>query len=148
MSENELHLILQLWWSLGVEDPWLLSIFPTSGLPGASQSIWWGIHHQLYGSTFISIWGSGPHRSYLSSSPLCAPVGFFLDTPTGVSGPAVTDATQIWPCSPLTIEGIELLTQGTECHHYVIMLVQCLEDIIQGSFLVYAPDQVSQKPLQ
>ena len=82
-------------WSLGVEDLWLLHIFPTSRLLGAGQSIQWCAHCQLYGPTFIGIWGSGPCRSNLASSPLCAPVGSFLYIVTGVFGPAVTNTLRI-----------------------------------------------------
>ena len=50
-------LILLLWWSLGVEDLWILPIFPPSGLLGAGQSSCWGIHHPLCGPACTSIWG-------------------------------------------------------------------------------------------
>ena len=56
-SENELLLILQLQWFLGVEDLRLLPIFPISGLLGAGQSSQQGVHHWLYGPTFVSVWG-------------------------------------------------------------------------------------------
>ena len=57
-----------------------------------------GCSPPLYGLTFISIQGSGPHRSSPSLFSPCAPVGSFPDTPIGVSGPAATIASQIWPC--------------------------------------------------
>ena len=103
MSENELCSIFYLWWSLGVEDLWLLPVFPASRLLQAGQSIWPGVYHQRYGSIFIGIQGLGPHRNDLTSSPVCAPVGSFLDNPTGVSGPGATSTLQIWPCSPLIL---------------------------------------------
>ena len=46
------------------------------------------------------------------------------------------------------LEGIELLTQGIKHHYYTIMLIKCLEDIIQGSILAQTPGQVSQELLQ
>ena len=46
------------------------------------------------------------------------------------------------------LEGIELLTKGIKCHYYAIMLIQCLEDVIQGGVLTWTPGQVSQEPLQ
>ena len=61
------------------------------------------VHHQLYGPTFIGIWGSSPHRSDLASSPLCASVGSFLDTLSGVSGSVVTGTPQVQPHSTLIL---------------------------------------------
>ena len=95
MSENKLHLIPQLGWFSGVGDLWPLPIFPIYWLLGTSCSIWWTVHHPPYESTFIGIWGSGPHRRNPTSSSPHAPVGSFPDTPTGVSGPAATNTLQI-----------------------------------------------------
>ena len=134
LSVNKLYLILQLWWSLGVEDLWLLPFFPTSRLLGAGQSICQGVHHQHYGPTFISIWGSGPLISDLTSSPLCAPVRSFLDALTGESGPTVTGTPKIWSHS-LLILAWGNTAEGVKCHYHAIVLIQCLKDVIQGSAL-------------
>ena len=103
MFEIELHSIPQLGWSLRVGDLWLLPFFLISRLLEAGQSIWWDVHCWPYCPTFVSIWGSGPCRNDPTSSPPHALVGYFPDTLTGVSGPAVTSALQILPCSPLTL---------------------------------------------
>ena len=44
--------------------------------------------------------------------------------------------------------GIKLLIKGVKHHYHAIMLVQHLEDIIQGGILTWTPGQVSQEPLQ
>ena len=97
MSENGLHSIPLLRWPLRVGDLLILPIFLISELLGVGQSIWQNVHHPLYGLTFLSIWGSGPHRSDPSSFSPSDSVGSFPDTSIGVSGPAAIIALQIWP---------------------------------------------------
>ena len=63
-------------------------------LQGAGLSSWWVDYHPLFGPTCTNIWGSGPCRNDLISSPPCAPVESFLGTLTGVSEPAVTSVLQ------------------------------------------------------
>ena len=51
----------------------------------------------------LGIWGWDPDRNDPTLFPPYAPVGSFQDTPSGVSGPAVTSALPIWPHSPLIL---------------------------------------------
>ena len=125
-----------VWVLLGSRASLASAHLPISGLLGTGWSIQQDVHHPPYGPTFISIWGSGPHRSNPALSPLCAPVGSswifqleYLNLPQQVH----SKFGHVFSWSLL--EGIKLLAQGVKHHYHVAMLIQCLENVIQGSIL-------------
>ena len=105
--------------------------FPISGPLRAGWSIWQDVHHPHHGPTITGIQGPGPHRSNPTSSPLCTSVGSFLDTLTGVSGPAATIHSKFSHIfSHSLLEGIKLLARSVQCHYHTAMLIQGVEDLI------------------
>ena len=90
----------------GLWEQGISSFCPCLRLPGHKEKV--RVTSGVFTINFVShhvliIWGSGPCRNYLVSSPPCAPVESFLATLTEVSVPAATGTLQTQPHSPLIL---------------------------------------------